>query len=76
MTFFSQSTKIGTFVPTKLKEFTLLDLFTYNVGTREILIKVYERQEDILTRLKENGPVGMTQKTPQTIVVPPAVKVC
>ena len=29
----------------------------------------------MLTRLRENGPVGMTQKTPHTIV-PPTVKVC
>ena len=39
-------------------------------------MKIYERQKEMLTRLRENGPVGMTQKTPQTIVVHPAVKVC
>ena len=38
-------------------------------------MKIYERQNEMLTRLRENGPVGMTQKTPQTSV-PPTVKVC
>ena len=26
-------------------------------------MKIYERQKEMLTRLRENGPVGMTQKT-------------
>jgi hypothetical protein len=47
-----------------------------NTFKREWSCRNDTEDEEVLTRLRENGPVGMTQKTPQTIVVHPAVKVC
>lgn len=44
-------------------------------GTRDLLIKIYERQNEILIRLKERETVGVSQKVDQTVIVPPAVKV-
>ena len=47
-----------------------------NQGTREIVIKVFQRQEEILQRLKESSRDAIATVQSQTIVIPPGVKVC
>ncbi|CAG2246316.1 uncharacterized protein [Mytilus edulis] len=46
----------------------------HSMSTRDLLIKIYERQNEILIRLKERETVGVSQKVDQTVIVPPAVK--